>query len=133
VSDAFKFFSTYTGPKELESDFEVVEMVLLLLEASKSLVFLLYWSFAKIHGPNIVFIEGLMKIHEDLCEDLDRTAVSDVMDRTAVSDVMDSIKRKVKEENLTESMSFSLSFGTMALMLVIAPEPTIMKKNRNPG
>ncbi|EJD07303.1 exocyst complex component Sec6 [Fomitiporia mediterranea MF3/22] len=98
VSLAFKFFSTLKPAKELEAHFEVVELVLALLEASKSLVFLSFWEFAKVHGPNIPFVEGLMKARDDL-------------DRTAVSEVMESVKRKVKEEGLTDP-----------------PEPTIMKK-----
>ena len=75
--------------KALESSFEIVEMVLSLLEASKSLAFLSFWSFAKMHGPNLAFVEGLMKARGDL-------------DRSAFNEVMDSIKRKVKEENLTD-------------------------------
>ncbi|KAI0322766.1 exocyst complex component Sec6 [Amylostereum chailletii] len=98
VSDAFTLFSGVKPAKELEGYFEVVEMILALLEASKSLVFLSVWSFAKVHGPNIAFVEGLMKIRGDF-------------DRSAVGEVMESIRRKVKEENLTDP-----------------PEPTIMKK-----
>ncbi|OBZ66726.1 Exocyst complex component sec6 [Grifola frondosa] len=98
IGDAYKFFGTYKKMKELEPQFEVLEMVLSLLEASKSLVFLSYWSFAKVHGPNIAFVEALMKARADL-------------DRSAVSDVMDSVKRKVKDEGLEDP-----------------PEPTIMKK-----
>ncbi|KAI0060745.1 exocyst complex component Sec6 [Artomyces pyxidatus] len=98
VSEAFSFFTTLKPAKELEQYFEVIEMVLSLLEASKSLVFLSFWSFAKVYGPNLTFVEGLMKARGDL-------------DRSAVNEVMDSIKRKVKEENLTDP-----------------PEPTIMKK-----
>jgi hypothetical protein len=72
-------------------------MVLSLLEASKSLAFLSYWSFAKVHGPNLAFVESLMKARGDL-------------DRSSVNEVMDSIKRKVKEENLTDrKFSFSVS------------------------
>jgi hypothetical protein len=89
VAELFKFFSTMKPAKELESYFEVVEMVLSLLEASKSLAFLSFWNFAKVHGPNLAFVEGLMKARGDL-------------DRSSVSEVMDSIKRKVKEENLTD-------------------------------
>ncbi|KAI9444471.1 exocyst complex component Sec6 [Lactarius indigo] len=89
--EAFKFFSTLKPAKELESYFEVVEMVLSLLEASKSLAFLSFWSFAKVHGPNL--------------------ARAGDLDRSSVNEVMDSIKRKVKEEGLTDP-----------------PEPTIMKK-----
>ncbi|KZP16601.1 exocyst complex component Sec6 [Athelia psychrophila] len=94
----FEFFSTVKPAKDLEVDFEVIEMMLGLLEASQSMVFLSYWSFAKVHGPNIPFVENLMKARGDL-------------DRSGVNDVMDSVKRKVKEENLSDP-----------------PQPTIMKK-----
>ncbi|KAH8116490.1 exocyst complex component Sec6 [Phellopilus nigrolimitatus] len=98
VRQAFAFFATLKPAKDLEEAFEVVELVLALLEASKSLVFLSFWEFAKVHGPNVAFVEGLMKARDDL-------------DRASVSEVMESVKRKVKEEGLTDP-----------------PEPTIMKK-----
>ncbi|KAG6334104.1 hypothetical protein ID866_4982 [Astraeus odoratus] len=98
ISAVFVFFGEYKPDKELEGYFEVVEMILAMLEASKSMAFLSYWAFAKVHGPCIPFVEGLMKARGDL-------------DRSAVSEVMDSIKRKVKEEGLTDP-----------------PVPTIMKK-----
>ena len=93
VSKAFKFFSTIKPAKELKSYFEVVEMVLSLLETSKSLAFLSFWSFAKVHGPNLAFVESLMKARGDL-------------NRSSVNEVMDSIKRKVKEENMTDRKFF---------------------------
>ena len=95
IDVAFRFFATYKKSQELQGDFEVVEMILSMLEASKSLVFLSYWSFAKVHGPNIAFAESLMKCRGDF-------------DRSAVSEVMDSVKRKVKEENLQDRESLSL-------------------------
>ncbi|KAF7309735.1 Exocyst complex component Sec6 [Mycena indigotica] len=98
VSVLFSFFSTFKPARELEAYFDVVEKILALLEASKDLVFLSFWAFARIHGPNLAFVEGLMKARADL-------------DRSAVSEVMDSIKKKVKDEGLTDP-----------------PEPTIMKK-----
>ncbi|KAF9005961.1 exocyst complex component sec6 [Cyathus striatus] len=98
ISEVFPFFSTLKPAKEIQPQFEVVEMVLSLLEASKDMVFLSYWSFAKVHGPNIAFVDGLMKARGDF-------------DRSAVSDVMDSVKRKVKDEGLKDP-----------------PEPTLMKK-----
>ncbi|KAJ7733228.1 exocyst complex component Sec6 [Mycena maculata] len=98
VSVVFTFFSTLKPARELEAYFDVVEKILALLEASKDLVFLSFWAFARIHGPNIAFVEGLMKARADL-------------DRSAVNEVMDSIKKKVKDEGLTDP-----------------PEPTIMKK-----
>ncbi|EPQ56510.1 exocyst complex component sec6 [Gloeophyllum trabeum ATCC 11539] len=98
VSAVFKFFSAFKQPKELEESFEVIEMILGMLEASKSMVFLSFWSFAKVHGPNIQFVESLMKIRGDF-------------DRSAANEVMESVKRKVKDEDISDP-----------------PEPTIMKK-----
>jgi len=98
VREAFQYFSTLKSSKELERDFDVLDLVLGLLEASRSMVFLSYWDFAKVHGPNIQFVEALMRAREDL-------------DRTAVSEVMESVKRKAKDEEVTEP-----------------GEPTIMKK-----
>ncbi|KAI0333942.1 exocyst complex component sec6 [Cubamyces sp. BRFM 1775] len=98
IDEAYKLFGTYKKMKELEPQMEVLDQVLAMLEASKSLAFLSYYSFAKVHGPCIPFVEALMKARSDL-------------DRSAVSEVMDSIKRKVKDDNITDP-----------------PEPTIMKK-----
>lgn len=97
VTEAYKLFGTYRKTSELEPRFEVLEMILSLLEASKSLVFLSYWSFAKVHGPNITFVESLMKARGDL-------------DRSDVSEVMESVKRKVKEENLMDRTFLVNSF-----------------------
>ncbi|PFH51929.1 hypothetical protein AMATHDRAFT_46712 [Amanita thiersii Skay4041] len=98
ISELFSFFNSLKPSKEIEQYLEVLEMILALLEASKDIVFLSYWSFAKVHGPNIAFVEGLMKARGDL-------------DRSAVSEVMESVKRKVKDEGITDPA-----------------EPTIMKK-----
>jgi len=92
IGSAFSFFSGFKPAKELEPYFEVVEMILAMLEASKSMVFLSFWAFAKVHGPCIPFVEGLMKARGDF-------------DRSAVNEVMDSIKRKVKDEGLTDRKS----------------------------
>ncbi|KIL69433.1 hypothetical protein M378DRAFT_69839 [Amanita muscaria Koide BX008] len=98
ITDLFTLFKSFKQSKEVEKSLEVLEMVLSLLEASKDIVFLSYWSFAKVHGPNIAFVDGLMKSRGDF-------------DRTAANEVMESVKRKVKEESITEPS-----------------EPTIMKK-----
>ncbi|EKM81869.1 hypothetical protein AGABI1DRAFT_118936 [Agaricus bisporus var. burnettii JB137-S8] len=98
LTEIRSFFVTLRPAKEIDDTMEVLEMILALLEASKDIVFLSYWSFAKVHGPNLGFVEGLMKSRGDF-------------DRAAVSDVMESIKRKVRDENIQDP-----------------PEPTIMKK-----
>ncbi|KAJ7764518.1 hypothetical protein DFH07DRAFT_770384 [Mycena maculata] len=79
------------------------DKILALLEASKDLVFLSFWAFARIHGPNIAFVEGLMKERADL-------------DRSAVNEVMDSIKNKVKDEGLTDCES-PLAVSPLSLIL----------------
>lgn len=96
VREAFQYFASIKNPKELERTFDVVDLVLALLEASRSMVFLSYWDFAKIHGPNIQYVEAIMKAREDL-------------DRTAVSEVMESVKRKVRDENISERGFFIFS------------------------
>ena len=89
VSLVYPFFATLKPAKEVEESFDVIEKVLSLLEASKSLAFLSFWSFAKAHGPNLTFVESVIRARDDL-------------DRPAANEVMDSIKRKVKEEGIEE-------------------------------
>lgn len=119
ISAMFAFFGEFKPDKELEKYFEVMEHMLAMLEASKSMAFLSFWAFAKVHGPCIPFVEGLMKARGDF-------------DRTAVSDVMEAIKRKVKEEGLTDRKppirATSTRSDAHARFLFLAPEPTIMKK-----
>lgn len=89
VGVLFEFFSTMKPAKELEAYFEVIELILGILEASKDLVFLSFWSFARVHGPNVPFIEGLIKSRGDL-------------ERSAANEVIDSVKRKIKDEGITD-------------------------------
>ena len=97
ISEVFSYFTTFKPAQELEHYFDVVDMILSLLEASKGMVFLSFWSFAKVHGPNIAFVEGLMKARGDF-------------DRSAVNEVMESVKRKVKEEGLVDREHFLSTF-----------------------
>jgi len=98
VADSFQFFSTIKDPQELEAYFEVIERALEILTASRSLVFLSFYRFAQKYGPNLAFVESLVRARDDF-------------DRSAANEAMESIKRKVKEENITDP-----------------PEPTIMKR-----
>jgi hypothetical protein len=120
ISAVFTFFSTLKPAKELESYFEVIESILALLEASRDMVFLSFWAFARVHGPNIAFVEGLMKARGDL-------------DRSGVNDVMESVKRKVKDENLTDREFFRSPYYPFIYKYAAAPQPTIMKKVAVPG
>lgn len=113
VGVLFSFFSTLKPAKELESYFEVIEMILGILEASKDFVFMSFYAFAKVHGPNLAFVEGLIRARGDL-------------DRSAANEVIDAVKRKIKEEGITDRKLHL--FCRLCLQLAIAPEPTIMKK-----
>jgi exocyst complex component 3 len=96
VRDVFKFFSTIKPAKELEKSFEVLELVLGILEASKDLVFLSFWEFAKVYGPNVAFVENIIRARGDL-------------DRSAANEVLEAVKRKVKDEGLTDRKYFPFS------------------------
>ena len=89
ITEVYAFFITLSPPADVDARFQVLEMILAMLEASKDIAFLSFWSFAKVHGPNIAFVEGLMKARSDF-------------DRSAVGEIMDSVKRKVKDEGLSD-------------------------------
>ncbi|WVQ76413.1 hypothetical protein IAR50_006079 [Cryptococcus sp. DSM 104548] len=90
ISAAFSFFSAYKpAPQELEQNFEVLDMVVSMLDASPQMVFMDYWNFAKVHGPQLAFVEALMKARDDL-------------DRDGVKEIMETLRRKVKEEGIGE-------------------------------
>ncbi|KAK8845383.1 hypothetical protein IAR55_006096 [Kwoniella newhampshirensis] len=89
ISQAFDFFSKYKSPQELEQNFEVLDMVVSMLSASSQMVFMDYWNFAKKHGPNLAFVEALMKARDDL-------------DRVQVGEIMEMLRRKIKEEDIGE-------------------------------
>ncbi|KAK4050257.1 SNARE-binding exocyst subunit S6 [Microbotryomycetes sp. JL201] len=89
VDKAKEFFRLYKSDKDLEAYFDVLETVLTLMSSSKMMVFLDYWPFRKKYGPNLGFVENLMKARDDL-------------DRSAVGDIMESVKRKVSNEILSE-------------------------------
>lgn len=118
VTEVSKFFLALSATKQdtVEARLEVLELVLSLLEASKDIAFLSFWNFAKIHGPNVTFVEALMRVRSDF-------------DRSTANEIMDSVKRKIRDEGLTDRLYFPLiCFPLMLMYLFPAPEPTIMKK-----
>ncbi|EJD35032.1 exocyst complex component Sec6 [Auricularia subglabra TFB-10046 SS5] len=93
VGEAFEFFASFKAA-ELEVYFEIIEL---------SMVFLEFWCFAGRHGPNLPFVEAVIRARDDL-------------DRSGANEVMETIKQKVREENVADP-----------------PEATIMKKVTVPG
>lgn len=106
ITLAFDFFAGYKPAKDLEESFEVLDMIVAMLSASSQMVFMDYWSFAKKHGPQLPFIEALMKARDDF-------------DRAMVNDLIDTLKRKVKEEGLTdpEEPTIMVRFGLKVTVL----------------
>jgi exocyst complex component 3 len=86
---SFGFFTAYKGPKDLEAYFDVVDGVLKLIVASKTMFFLDYWPFAKRYGPNLAYVEAVLKARDDL-------------DKSQVREIMDGLKKKVSEDALTD-------------------------------
>ncbi len=93
---AFTFFSSYKASVDLEQDFEILDMVLAMLSASSQMMFMDFWQFAKKHGPNMAFVEALVKGRDDL-------------DKPTMNDVIETLRRRVRDEGLGDP-----------------PEPTIM-------
>lgn len=89
MSAAFDFFTTYKAPGELGANFEVMDMVVSMLSASQQMFFMDYWDFAKKHGPQLNFVEQLLRARDD-------------WDRAQVNDTMEMIRRKVREEGIAE-------------------------------
>ena len=96
VSLAFDFFAQYKQPADLERNFEIMDMIVSMLGASSQMVFMDYWTFAKIHGPQLAFVEALIRARDDL-------------DRPVAGEIMETLRRKVREEDISDP-----------------PEPTIM-------
>ncbi|CAG7851576.1 SubName: Full=Related to SEC6-protein transport protein {ECO:0000313/EMBL:CCA72681.1} [Serendipita indica DSM 11827] len=101
VADSFEFFSTLKDPRELEANFEVVERSLEILSASRSLVFLSFYRFAQQYGPNLAYVESLIRARDDF-------------DRAAANEVMESIKKKVRDENITDRTCSLASVPTIS-------------------
>jgi exocyst complex component 3 len=51
-----------------------------------------------VHGPNLAFVEAVMKARDDL-------------DRGGVGEVMDAVRRKVKDEDIQDRTSSALGLG----------------------
>ncbi|KAG9053144.1 SNARE-binding exocyst subunit S6 [Serendipita sp. 407] len=98
VAELFQFLSSLRPPEELEAYFDVIERVLEMLTSSRNLIFLSFFHFAQRYGPNLAFVENLIRARDDF-------------DRSAANEAMEAIKKKIKDENITDP-----------------PEPTVMKK-----
>lgn len=78
VRKAYAFFVTVIPVKEdLESYFDVLDFMLKIITASKTMFFLDYWPFAKKYGANLSFVESVLRNRDDL----DRKSVNEIVRR----------------------------------------------------
>lgn len=89
ISSVFTFFAEYKKADEVGVEFDVIDQVLSMLNASPSMVFMDYWQFAKKHGPNLPFVEAVLRGRDD-------------WDKVTVNEVMETLKRKTREEGIVE-------------------------------
>ncbi|KAJ9122016.1 hypothetical protein QFC24_004599 [Naganishia onofrii] len=83
-------------------DLSILTLIHSILSASPQMIFMDYWAFATTYGPQLSFIEALLRGRDDL-------------DKQTLTEVMDGLRRKVREEGVEEPA-----------------EPTIMVKVKNP-
>lgn len=89
VSEFSNLIAAMRPPDEATSRVEVLHMIHAILNAPASMVFLPYWTFAKAHGPNLVFIEALLRARDD-------------MDKGDVNAILESARRKLRQENIPD-------------------------------
>lgn len=88
IGNVFTFFAEYKNQDDLHNDFEVIDQIISMLEASPDMVLMDYWQFAKKHGPNMPFVEAVLRGRDDL-------------DKVALGEVLDTLRRKVREEGIS--------------------------------
>lgn len=114
VGIAFDFFATFKQPEELETNFAVLDSVVAMLSASSQMVFMDYWAFAKKHGPQLQFVEALMRARDDL-------------DKVVVGEIMETLRRKVREEDIqdpaepTIMVSGSVEYRNTSICSLLTP------------
>ncbi|WVQ64546.1 uncharacterized protein L199_002713 [Kwoniella botswanensis] len=100
---SFDFFVNYKQPTDLEDNFEIMEMIISIIQSDPQMLFMDYWAFAKKHGPNLVFVEGILKARDDL-------------DKIQLNETIEMLRRKIKDEDIVDP-----------------EEPTIMVKVQGPS
>lgn len=89
ISQVFTFFAEYKKQDDVSGEFEVIDMIISMLQATPDMVFMDYWAFAAKHGPCLPFIEAVLRGRDD-------------WDKTTVGEVLDTLKRKIREEGIGE-------------------------------
>ncbi|WFD33815.1 SNARE-binding exocyst subunit S6 [Malassezia cuniculi] len=89
VSELTGLFMSIRPAAEVEQRVEVLHMIHAILSSSPTMVFLPYWTFAKAHGPNLQYLDALLRARDDI-------------ERADAASIMESAKRKVKQENMAE-------------------------------
>ncbi|KAJ9096854.1 hypothetical protein QFC21_005127 [Naganishia friedmannii] len=70
-------------------DLSILGLIHSILSASPQMIFMDYWAFATTYGPQLSFIEALLRGRDDL-------------DKQTLTEVMEGLRRKVREEGVEE-------------------------------
>lgn len=89
MENAFDFFTHYKAPQDVEPTFDLMNLVCSMLEASSEMVIMDWYTFARAHGPQLQFMESLLRARDNL-------------DRADIGDILDSLRRRVAEEGIGE-------------------------------
>jgi hypothetical protein len=112
ISKAFDFFVAYKSGEELEASLDIMAQVASMVSASPDMVYMDYYSFAKIHGPQLEFIEALLRARKDM--------------RGNVSEVMDKIKRKVREDDIQDPPEPTIMVSTELVLFCSHPQVKVV-------
>lgn len=85
ITSARALFVIYMPAESVSARLQLMDRVIGLLGVSKNLVVLEFWSFAKEEGPNLSFVEAVLRARDD-------------MDWVDVAKIMQVLKRKVQGE-----------------------------------
>lgn len=77
------------NPSPGTDDLSILTLIHSIISASPQMIFMDYWAFATTYGPQLGFIEALLRGRDDL-------------DKQTVAEVMEGLRRKVREENVQE-------------------------------
>lgn len=93
VRTAFTFFSAVKNNRaEVSEDFEVLEHMLKIMTASKTMFYLDYWPFAKKYGANLAYVEAILRARDDI-------------DRRSVNEIVSAVLFTISSVSLRQSLT----------------------------
>ncbi|PWN38661.1 exocyst complex component Sec6, partial [Ceraceosorus guamensis] len=89
LRDVKNVFGAFREAQGVQEKLEVLDLVISMLTSSATMVFLSYYNFAKMCGPQLPFLEAIMRARDDL-------------EKSDISSIMESARRKVTQEGMSD-------------------------------